>query len=119
MPRAIALRILFDKNVPVGLRRFLPEHEVRTIEEMSWPPQIENGQLIAAAEASGFEILITADQNIRFQQNLDGRRLAILTLGSNIWPLLRSHASRIASQISDIAPGSIVFLEIPHVHRRE
>jgi len=66
------LRIVFDKNVPVGVRRFLPNHEVRTFVEMHWHPQLENGALLDAAEAAGFEVVVTSDQNIRHQQNPDG-----------------------------------------------
>lgn len=80
------MRIVFDKNVPVGVRRFLTGHEVRTFVEMQWHPQLENGELLAAAEAAGFDAMLTADQNIRYQQNLTGRRLALIVIGSNIWP---------------------------------
>jgi len=80
------LRILFDKNVPVGVRRFLSEHEVRTFVEMQWHPQLENGELLRASEAAGFDVMVTSDQNIVYQQNLTGRRLALVVLGSNIWP---------------------------------
>ena len=80
------MRILFDKNVPVGVRRFLAGHEVCTFVEMQRHPQLENGELLSAAEAAGFDVLITSDQNIVYQQNLTGRRLALVVLGSNIWP---------------------------------
>ena len=80
------MRILFDKNVPVGVRRFLSEHEVRTFVEMQWHPQLENGELLRASEAAGFDVMVTSDQNIVYQQNLTGRRLALVVLGSNIWP---------------------------------
>ncbi len=58
------MRILFDKNVPVGVRRFLTGHEVHTVVELNWPPQLENGELLDAAEAAGFDVMITSDQNI-------------------------------------------------------
>jgi predicted nuclease of predicted toxin-antitoxin system len=48
------LRILFDKNVPVGVRRFLPKHMVQTVVDLKWNPQLENGELLNAAEAAGF-----------------------------------------------------------------
>jgi hypothetical protein len=53
------LRILFDKNVPVGVRRFLPTHEVHTVVEMGWPDQLENGELLKVAEESGFNVMVT------------------------------------------------------------
>ena len=78
------MRILFDKNVPVGVRRFLAGHEVHTVVEMNWPPQLENGELLKAAEETAFDVMVTSDQNILYQQNLKGRGLALVVLGSNI-----------------------------------
>jgi predicted nuclease of predicted toxin-antitoxin system len=74
------LRILLDKNVPVGLRRFLSGHEVLTFVAMQWHPQMENGELLKAAEAARFDVMITSDQNIVYQQNLTGRKLALVVL---------------------------------------
>jgi predicted nuclease of predicted toxin-antitoxin system len=107
------LRILFDKNVPVGVRRFLPGHEVRTFVEMQWHPQLENGELLAAAEAARFDVVITSDQNIVYQQNLTGRKLALVVLGSNIWPIVRDHGATIITRIDAAAPGSYDFIEMP------
>jgi predicted nuclease of predicted toxin-antitoxin system len=84
------LHILFDKNVPVGVRGFLPNHEVRTFVETQWPEQLKNGELLAMAEQAGFDVMVTSDQNIRYQQNLSGRKLALVVLGSNIWPYRHS-----------------------------
>jgi len=58
------LRILFDKNVPVGVRGFLPNHEVRTFVETQWPDQLKNVELLAMAEQAGFDVMVTSDQNI-------------------------------------------------------
>ena len=93
------MRIVFDKNVPVGVRRFLSKHEVRTFVEMQWHPQLENGELLKVAEASGFDVMVTSDQNIRYQQNLTGRKLALVVLGSNIWPVVRDHGAAIAARV--------------------
>ncbi len=62
------MRILFDKNVPVGVRRFLASHEVWAFVQTGWHLQLENGQLLKAAESAGFDVLVTSDQNIRYQQ---------------------------------------------------
>ena len=107
------MRILFDKNVPVGVRRFLVGHEVRTFVEMQWHPQLENGQLLEAGEAAGFDVMVTSDQNIVFQQNLTGRKLALVVLGSNIWPVVRGHGSTIAAKVGAARPGSYDFVEMP------
>ena len=93
------MRILFDKNVPVGLRQFLVKHEVRTVVEMGWPPQLENGELLKAAENAPFDVIVTSDQNIRHQQNLTGRKLALVVFGSNIWPIVRNHGGVIAARV--------------------
>jgi hypothetical protein len=107
------LRIVFDKNVPVGVRRFLARHEVRTFVEMQGHPQLENGELLGAAEASGFDVLATSDQNIRHQQNLTGRKLALVVLGSNIWPIVRNHGAAIAAKFDTAARGAYEFIEMP------
>ncbi len=107
------MHIVFDKNVPVGVRRFLSKHEVRTFSEMRWHPQLENGALLNAAEEAGFDLMITSDQNIRHQQNLTRRRLALIVLGSNIWPLVREHGAAIADRVDAATPGSYAFIEMP------
>ena len=112
------MRIIFDKNVPVGVRRFLSKHEVRTFIEMQWHPQLENGELLKAAEESGFDVMITSDQNIRHQQNLTGRKLALVVLGSNIWPVVRDHGAAIAATVDAATPGSYEFIEIPLPRKR-
>ena len=112
------MRIVFDKNVPVGVRRFLTKHEVRTFVEMGWHPQLENGELFMAAGAAGFDVMVTSDQNIRFQQNLTGRKLALVVLGSNIWPVVRGHEAAIAAAVDSATPGSYEFTEMPLPPRR-
>jgi hypothetical protein len=107
------LRIVFDKNVPIGVRRFLSDHEVYTFNEMQWHPQLENGDLLNVAEAAGFDVMVTSDQNIRYQQNLTGRKLAFVVLGSNIWPVVRDHETAIAAKVNEAAPGSYEFIEMP------
>lgn len=107
------MRILFDNNVPVGVRRFLAKHDVQTVHEMDWPAQLENGELLKAAEAAAFDVLVTSDQNIRYQQNLIGRKLALVALGSNIWPIVRKHEAAIAAAVNKAAPGSYYFVEMP------
>ncbi len=111
--RATALRILFDKNVPVGVRRFLLTHEVRTVVEMRWPEQLENGELLSVAEQSGFDLMVTSAQNIRYQQNLTGRKLALVVLGSNIWPVARNYGAAITAQVDAATPGRYDFIEMP------
>ena len=107
------MRILFDKNVPVGARTFLTAHEVHTVVEMGWPDQLENGKLLEVAEQSGFDVMVTSDQNIRYQQNLAGRKLALVVLGSNIWPVVQKHGAAIIASVDASTPGSYAFIEMP------
>ena len=92
------MRILFDKNVPVGVRGFLLKHEVRTFVEMQWPDQLDNGELLRMAEEAGFDVIITSNQNIRYQQKLSDRKFALVVLGSNIWPVVRQHSAENRAQ---------------------
>jgi hypothetical protein len=107
------LRILFDKNVPVGVRRFLDGHDVRTFIEMQWQPQLENGELLNAGEAAGFDVMVTSDQNIVYQQNMTGRKFGLVVLGSNIWPIVRDHGATIKAKVDAATPGSYAFIEMP------
>ena len=107
------MRILFDKNVPVGVRRFLVGHNVSTFMQTGWPVQLENGALLKTAEESGFDVLVTSDQNIQYQQNLTARKLALVVLGSNIWPIVTSHAASISKAVDSALPGTYQFIEMP------
>ena len=72
-----------------------------------------NGTLLDAAEAAGFEVFITADKNLRYQQNLAGRKIAILILGNAQWPVLRKYVERVVVAVDALTPGSFVEVEIP------
>jgi len=79
--------ILFDNGTPAPLRHALTGHVVVEAIERGWDA-ISNGELIAAAEAAGFDLLLTTDKNIRYQQNLAGRKIAFVVLGNQQWPTL-------------------------------
>jgi predicted nuclease of predicted toxin-antitoxin system len=89
------MRILFDQATPVPIRTYLADHEVRTAAQQGWE-KLKNGELLAAAEAEGFDVLLTTDKNMRYQQNLSGRRIAVVVLGLQQWPSLRPLVQRIA-----------------------
>ena len=75
------MRVLFDNGTPRTLARFLVDHHmVREARARGWA-KLENGDLLREAEAAGFEVLITTDQNLGYQQNLKGRKIAIVVLG--------------------------------------
>jgi hypothetical protein len=104
---------LFDRNVPLKVRGFLSKHETRTIAEMNWSPRLKNGELLDAAEAAGFDALLTCDQNIRFQQNLTGRKLALLVLTSNLWPAVRNCGPAIEAAVAKARPGTWQTITVP------
>lgn len=85
--------ILFDNGTPRTPARFFTDpHTVTEARARGWD-RLENGDLLAAAEAAGFEVLITTDQNLAYQQNLAGRMIAIVVLGQGRWSLIRRHGS--------------------------
>ena len=112
-PGVTALRILLDKNVPVGVHRFLSGHEVRTFVDMHWDPQLENGVLLREAEAAGFDVIMTSDQNIAYQQHLTGRTFALVVLGSNTWPIVHDDGASIRAKVEAARPRSYAFIEMP------
>lgn len=97
----------------MGVRDFLARHEVSTVIEMHWPPQIENGELLKAVDACNFDVFLTSDQNIKYQQDLSLRKLALVVLGSNIWPIVRNHRGEIQAAIEKSTPGGYLFVEMP------
>jgi hypothetical protein len=101
------------------VRRYLVGPEVRTFVEMQWRPQLENGELLDAGEAAGFDVMVTSNQSIKYQQNLTGRKLALIVLGSNIWPIVRGHGATITEKVNAATPGSYEFIEMPLLPRAE
>lgn len=97
------MRILFDQGTPVPLRDYLVGHTVKTAFELGWST-LENGELLAAAEHS-YDLLITTDQNLRYQQSLTGRNLSILVLMTTSWPRIRKSIPRILNAIDRSVAG--------------
>lgn len=102
------MKVLFDVNVPRPLRRHLRDHQVTTSQERGWA-ELQNGELIAAANAE-FDVLLTADQNLKSQQNLAGRNVAILVLPTNFMPAVLELAPRIRAALDRMRPGN--YLEV-------
>jgi hypothetical protein len=104
--------ILFDNGTPAPLRHALKGHTVVEAIERGWD-RLVNGELIAAAEAAGFELLLTTDKSIRHQQNLTNRKLAFVVLGNQQWPTLRKYVDRVVAAVNAATPGSYTEVEIP------
>lgn len=97
------MRILFDQGTPLPLRQYLSGHQVETAFELDWS-RLTNGELLAAAEGR-FDVLVTTDKNLRHQQSLSGRKLAVLVLPTTSWPRLRAHVPGIVSALASVKPG--------------
>ncbi|MGD0567865.1 MAG: hypothetical protein ABSA78_05630 [Candidatus Sulfotelmatobacter sp.] len=106
------MRILFDHGTPSGIAKSLSGHEVTEAIERGWD-RISNGELLKVAEAAGFDLLLTTDKRIRYQQNLTGRRIAIVALGNSTWRIMRLYLDRIASVVAEATPGSYSEVDIP------
>jgi hypothetical protein len=104
--------IVFDQATPVPIRPHLEGHTVRTAAQQGWD-KLGNGDLPTAAEKAGFDILLTTDKNIRYQQNLAGRKIAVVVLGQQPWPRLRPHIQCVIEAVNAATPGSFVEVDIP------
>lgn len=105
------MNVLFDQGTPVPLRRHLSGHIVKTAYEQGWS-DLSNGDLLQAAENAGFGVLVTTDQNLRYQQNLQQRRIAIVVLLSTSWPKIRLQADNISTAVNSVQPGGYVEISI-------
>jgi hypothetical protein len=104
--------ILFDNGTPAPLRYALKGHTVVEAIERGWD-KLVNGELLAAAEAAGFEVLLTTDKNMRYQQNLKGRKIAFVVLGNSQWPVVRRYLERIIIAVDSATPGTYIEVDIP------
>ena len=103
------MKILFDHGTPVPLRREFSEHEVSTAFEMGWA-SLSNGELLKAAEAA-FDAFVTTDKNLRYQQNLASRRLAILVLPTTSWPQIQRQVAKVIDAANRMKSGDFVELQ--------
>ena len=104
------MRILFDQGTPAPLRAALSGHTVATAYERGWS-SLQNGELLAAAE-SHFDVFVTTDKSLRYQQNLAGRQLAILVLPFASWPRLSGHVATIAAAVDALRTGDFIELAL-------
>jgi hypothetical protein len=106
------MQIILDRATPVPIRPYLAGHTVRTAAQQGWD-KLGNSDLLTATEEAGFDLLLTTDKNMRYQQNLAGRKIAIVVLGQQQWPQLRPHIQRVIEAVNAATPGSYAEVEIP------
>ena len=111
------MRVILDENLPHQLRAHLARHETATTVYMGWGG-FQNGALLKAAEGAGFDVLVTGDLSIERQQNLKGRKLAIVLLSAHNWRIIKSHVAKIAAAVDAARPGSFVRVECGTFSRR-
>ncbi|SRR5258708_2280508 len=104
--------ILFDHGTPRGVARCLEEHTVKEARAQGWD-RLTNGELLKAAEDAGFDLLLTTDKNIRYQQNLQNRKIAIVVLGRARWRLIKPLLAYIAHAVNAAQPGTYTEVDIP------
>jgi hypothetical protein len=105
--------VLFDNGTPRTLARYLiNRHAVTEARARGWD-KLENGKLLTVAEAAGFEVLVTTDKNLDYQQNLTQRKIAIVVLGQGRWSVIKRHVSQVAAAVGAATSGSYVEVEIP------
>ncbi len=105
--------VLFDNGTPRTLARYLiPQHTVTEARARGWE-ELENGDLLTVAEAAGFEVLVTTDRNLRHQQNLAKRKIAIVVLGKGRWSIIKAYVTNVVGAVNAATPGSFVEVEMP------
>lgn len=98
------MRILFDQGVPVPLRRYLHPHSVDTAAERGWA-KLKNGDLLSHVESNGYELFVTTDKNLQYQQNLSSRAIGILVLSTTSWPRIQKCADALRIKIDSFDLG--------------
>jgi hypothetical protein len=106
------VKVLFDQGTPAPLRKALTGHVVATAHEQGWS-ELENGSLISAAEENGFEAFVTTDKNLKYQQSLTGRRMAIVVLLTTSWPRIQLHLPAVVTAINQAQVGSYREVSVP------
>ncbi len=112
MQHRLLIKIIFDQGTPAPLRKSLTLYEVSTVYELGWST-LQNGDLINQSEKKGFDLLITTDQNLKYQQNLMDRKIAIVVLSTTSWPRIKLSLTKILEVIANISASSYTEINIP------
>lgn len=106
------MQILFDNGTPRGIASSLQDHQVREARALGWDT-LTNGQLLKAAEDAGFDVLLTTDRSMAYQQNLKGRKIALVVLNKGRWRLIKPMLPQVVAGLNAAKPGSCVVVDIP------
>ena len=104
--------ILFDNGTPRGIVRSLQGHKVEEARARGWDT-LSNGELLRAGEEAGFEVLLTTDKDLAYQQNLKDRKIAIVVLDTGRWRLIRAALPEVVAAVDAAKPGSFTVIDIP------
>jgi hypothetical protein len=104
--------VLFDNNIPRGLARALKDHTVIEARARNWH-LLKNGELLQAAEDAAFDVMVTSDKGIKYQQNLTHRKIALVILSQGRWKPVRQRLEAIAAAVDAATPGSYTEVELP------
>jgi len=104
------VKVLLDENLDHALRKLLGRHEIVTVAYMGWAG-VQNGALLRIAEDNGIDVLLTGDQSLHSEQNLTGRRLAIVALSAIKLPIIKNYLPKIIIAIDNAVPGSFQAVE--------
>ena len=112
------MKVLLDENIPHDLRPHLSHHDTYTVAYLGWAG-LKNGRLLQAAETGGFEVLVTGDLSMSYQQNLTGRRIAILSLSAIGWPIIEPHVPKIVKAIDEAERGGFARVDCGFFTRKK
>jgi hypothetical protein len=99
-------RVLFDHSAPAPLARFLPRFDVTLTEQMGWT-RLHTGDLLSRAEEAGFDVLLSGDKSMKAEQNMRARKIALLYMSDNHWPIVKNHVTAIIQALEEITLGEI------------
>jgi hypothetical protein len=108
------MRVVFDNGTPRGVAAALSDHIVEEARARGWD-SFANGELLDAAEAAGFDVFVTTDRDIRHQQNLTRRRIAVVVLGKARWKLIKDRLADVAAAVAAARPGHVSEVDIPEI----
>ncbi len=99
-------RVLLDHNVPSPLAGFLSAYDIKLADEMGWA-KFQNGELLRAAEQAGFEVLLSGDQTIKYEQNMAGRTIGVVAMSDNHWNIVKDYIDDIIEAVESVQPGEV------------